>query len=192
VDCGTLGPAIEPAPDTLQHMGTARYLAAALSIGAFTVGVPNAALSSGRESREVRARATVIAFFKAFNRHDARAALGFFTTDPRFSRFVGANDCDFSRGRTVAYYRRAGVARWLRERTADHDRLTIRSIRLLGTQPAGAAIAYTRRSSDTLKALGLADGIQPPNETKLGLTTLGPVRFTFFTNAAGNGRPCAP
>jgi hypothetical protein len=92
----------------------------------------------------------------------------------------------------VAFYLRTAVARWLRERAHDRDRLTVRSIRLLGKQPAGAAISYTRRSSDTLKQLGFPDGIEPMNETKLGFTTLGPVRFTFFTNATGNGRPCAP
>jgi len=38
---------------------------------------------------------------------------------------VGANDCDFKRGSTVGYVRRAEVGRWLRQRAADHDQLTI-------------------------------------------------------------------
>jgi len=187
-----LAQAIERASICSKSMAWSRYLAVVLLTGPFIAAVPNGASSPSGRSREVQARDAVVAFMRAFNRHDATAALAWFTTDPRFTRYVGANDCDFSRGETVAFYLRTAVARWLRERAHDRDRLTVRSIRLLGKQPAGAAISYTRRSSDTLKQLGFPDGIEPTNETKLGFTTLGPVRFTFFTNATGNGRPCAP
>jgi hypothetical protein len=165
--------------------------AAALVFASVAVGVAAAAPDS-REGRRTEARRAVIGFINAFNRHDARAALAYFTTNPRFAKFVGANDCDFKRGLTVGYMRRAEVGRWLRQRAADHDQLTIASIRLLGARPAGAAVTYSRRVSDTLASLGFPAGIEPSSGTKIGFTTSGPVRLTQFANAGGFNRSCGP
>ena len=171
----------------------ARHLAVAvLAVASVAAGIAAGSSSASRESRRTEARRAVLGFINAFNRHDARAALAYFTTDPRFIKYVGANDCDFRRGVTAGYFRRAEVGRWLRQRAADHDRLTIASIRFLGARTAGASVTYSLRASDTLAALGFPDGIEPSNRTKIGFTTAGPVRFTQFANAGGNNRPCAP
>jgi hypothetical protein len=165
---------------------------AAIAAGFVAAGITAASSSGSQESRRTEARRAVLGFIKAFNRHDARAALAYFTSDTRFTKYVGANDCDFKRRLTVGYLRRAEVGRWLRERAADHDQLTVATIRLLGARPAGAAVTYSRRTSDSLKRLGFPHGVAPSNGTKIGFTTLGPVRITQFANAGGNNRPCGP
>ena len=171
----------------------ARHFAIAVIAAAFVIAGVTAASSSGTpESRRTEARRAVLGFINAFNRHDARAALAYFTSDPRFTEYVGANDCDFKKGLTVGYFGRTEVARWLRQRAADHDRLMIASIRFLGARTAGAAVTYSRRTSDTLASVGFPKGITPSNGTKVGFTTFGPVRFTQFANAAGSNRPCSP
>jgi hypothetical protein len=171
----------------------ARHFAiAAIAAALVPSGITAATSSATPESRRTEARRAVIGFINAFNRHDARAALAYFTSDPRFTKYVGANDCDFKTGLTVGYFRRTEVGRWLRQRAADHDRLTIASIRLLGARTAGAAVTYSRRTSDTLSSLGFPNGVTPSNGTKIGFTTLGPVRFTQFANAGGFNRPCSP
>ena len=179
----------------LSHRNRARWFdVAAASAAAVLVAAGGASSAHGAhlgKSREVQAHEAVVRFINAFNRHDVRAALAFFTTDPSLIRYVGGNDCDFARGRTVAYRGRAELARWLRERAADHDVFTIRGIRLIGTQPAAAAVTYWRRRSDTLASLGFPDGIEP-NGSKVGFTLSGRVRLTQFTNAAGDNRPCGP
>ena len=165
----------------------ARGLALCVLAGSLAGAVAAATGASAPPSRERQADAAVRAFIGAFNRHDVKAALGFLASDPQ----VAANDCDFARGRTVAYRRRADVARWLRERSADRDRLTLAGVRLLGSLPAGAAVTYSLRRSGTLSGLGYGEGIVP-NGSKVGFTTTGRVRITQFANAAGSGRACGP
>ena len=170
-----------------------RHLAVVTLVVAFIVGGVTTASSSGaRESRADQARQAVTGFIKAYNRHDARAALTYFTSDPRFTKNVSASDCDFGRGLTVAYSGKAEVARWLRERAADHDRFTIAKIRLVGTKPKGAVVTYSRRFSDTLASRGHSTGIAPSSGTKIGFTTAGPMRLTQFANAGATNWPCEP
>jgi hypothetical protein len=132
---------------------------------------------------------TVVAMIDAYNKGDFRTAADQFTRDPRFTRFVGAADCDYRDGRYIRFAGRASVSSWLRERTADHDKLIVSRMTLIGDR--GAAIAYVRRTSDTLRSLGFTKGIGPVSlATKVGFTTAGPSRITQFANAGGEA--CHP
>jgi len=132
-----------------------------------------------------------------------KAALALFSSDPRFEKYVGANDCDYKHIESVGFRGRLGVATWLRERFADRDRMTMSSMRLIdrapdsdvaGPSPVGATVEYARRTSKTLQALGFPRGIKPQGATKIGFTTAGPVRMTQFANGPGTGDPmvCKP
>jgi hypothetical protein len=140
----------------------------------------------------VQAIGTVRGFVQAFSRHDVKAALAFFASFPGSSRLPAANDCDYRTGRSVAFAGSAEVARWLRQRAADHDRLTIASIRLIGPRPSGAAIYYSLRTSDSIKARGYPEGLKPNIATKAIFAARGPVRLTTFANDNGVDRPCGP
>ena len=122
-----------------------RHLAVVtLVVASIAGGVTTASSSGAQESRKDQARRVVTGFIKAFNRHDSRAALAYFTSDRRFIKNVSASDCDFGHGVTVGYSGKAEVARWLRERAADHDQFTIAKIRLVGARPSGAVVTYSR------------------------------------------------
>jgi hypothetical protein len=123
-------------------------------------------------------------------------AFGSFTSDARLVRYVAVSDCDYRRGKSLSYRGRRAVAAWLRHGIADRDRLTMSRIRLLTTDPPstydrGAAVEYSLRTSNTLRALGFSRGIRPQLASKIGFTTHGPVRITGFANA-GNDPLCRP
>jgi hypothetical protein len=106
-------------------------------------------------------------------------------------RYLSVSDCDYRRGRMILFAGRRGVATWLRQRFADRDRLTMRSVRLLSTDPPttydkAAAVEYSRRTSKTLRTLGFPRGIQPKVAAKIGFTTKGPVRITALANAGAD------
>ena len=147
-------------------------------------------------SRQAHGISIVVQFLDAFNARNFKRALGSFATDPRYERYVAVSDCDYRNHRSVSFRGRRSVAAWLRQRFADRDRLTVRSVRLLTTDPPstydkGAAVEYTRRTSETLRALGFPNGIQPQLATKIPLTWQGPVRIVVFANA-GNDSACRP
>jgi hypothetical protein len=136
----------------------------------------------------------VVHFLDAFNAGSFRRALSSFTDEPRIVGEISVSDCDYRRRKSVLYRGRLEVAAWLRHRIADRDRLTMSSIRLLSTAPPttyhrGAAVEYSRRTSNTLRALGYPHGIQPRLATKIVFTTKGPVRMVGFANA-GNDVGC--
>ncbi len=138
--------------------------------------------------RQLEARRALVRFLDAYNRSDFTRALAQFTVDPRFVRYVGAGDCDYRRKVYVRYVGRAAVARWLRRRMHDHDRLTVSRIALIGSR--GARIDYSRRTSDTLAVLSFPDGLTTGLASKVGFTTLGHPRLTQFANAGGEA--CNP
>jgi len=138
--------------------------------------------------RQVEEKRVVATFLNAFNRGDFRRALVQFTVDPRFLPSVGSGDCDYRRESYVRLVGRAAVAKWLRERIRDHDRLTMRRLTLIGSR--GAKVEYSRRASNTLAALGFRDGITTGLTTKVGFTTAGRPRITRFANAGGTA--CTP
>ena len=132
------------------------------------------------QAEEVNA---LVGFLTAYNRRDLRAALSYFTTGPRRSHFPRASDCDYRRRKTVVFLFREGVKRWLRQRFADHDHLTLSRVHDDNpTEPVGVvAISYARRTSDTLRKLGYSRGIVPQAEQKLPFVFVrGKAKFNFF------------
>jgi len=134
-----------------------------------------------------------VGFLRAYNRGDLQAALRYFYFPKKLRSFQtnGASDCDYRRRTTKVYSHRAGVVRWLKQRFADHDRLTLG--RLLNENPAQligvVGVEYTRRTSDTLRKLGYPKGIVPQATMKLPFHfERGVPRFQFFALAS----PSAP
>lgn len=147
-------------------------------------------------ARQAHGISVVVRFLDAFNTGNFRLALSSFTNNARFARDIGVSDCDYRHRKSVSYKGRQAVAAWLRQRIADRDRLTMFSIRLLSTDPPttydrGAAVEYSGRTNNTLRALGFPHGIRPQLSTKISFTRVGPVRIMGFGNA-GNDAACVP
>lgn len=160
------------------------------AIGAATVGVVGAAPTqtpvpttfsvTRLQAEEVGA---VVGFLRAYNRRDLKGALSFFSTRPRDQRNLLVGDCNYRRHKTEVFYFRSGVKHWLKQRFADHDRLTLgRVYDANPRQPIGVVlIEYVRRTSDTLRKLGFAHGIVPQSATKLPFAFVrGQPKFPFF------------
>jgi hypothetical protein len=136
--------------------------------------------------------ASVVGFVRAYNRRDLAAAIGYFTTTRQQGQTsVTATDCNYRRQKTEIYLFRKGLIQWLKRRFADHDRLTIG--RIYDENPAQltgvVAVEYARRTSDTLRKLGFANGIVPQAGQKLPIRFEGGLaRFPFF-GLASTGAP---
>lgn len=147
--------------------------------GSGTNDTPRAA---GRQAQEV---SLVGEFITAFNMADTSRALALFADN---GGSVGASDCDYRRAKSVGFRGRSEVRRWLEERFADDDRLTVHRFRPVD---GGVVVDYKRRTSNALEALGFKYGIDPKMATKAATTRSGPVRITQFANA-GNDAACRP
>lgn len=133
----------------------------------------------------------VVRFLEAFNARRTRAALG------SFHPSANVGDCDYLNVRGVEFHGRRKIARWLRQRFADHDRLVLSSIANENlAQPEGVVLVhYARRTSDTLATLGFPTGIEPRGATKVVFTRALPPRILAFGNGPGAGPPeplCRP
>ena len=131
----------------------------------------------------------VVGFLRAYNARHLKAALSHFEFPKKLGYYErdGATDCDYRRRETRAYEHRAGVVRWLRQRFADHDRLTLG--RILDENPGQlvgvVGVEFTRRTSDTLRRLGYTNGIVPQATMKLPIHFVhGVPRFPFFALAS--------
>jgi hypothetical protein len=109
---------------------------------------------SGQQASEV---VTVVRFVNAYNAGRVDDAMALLGDD------VGGTDCDYRHATALSFSGREQTQNWLRTRAADHDRLDIRQIyNFNADQPIGVAgIEWARRSSDTLRALRMGDGIAP-------------------------------
>jgi hypothetical protein len=133
--------------------------------------------------------AAVVGFLHTYNRGDLKGALSFFAIARR--QTLTAADCNYRRRATEVFVFRAGLVRWLRQRFADHDRLTLGRIHDDNPgQPIGVVgIEYGRRTSDTLRKLGFARGIVPQGGQKMPFRFVqGKVKLPFF----GLASPSAP
>src|SRR5438477_4175840 len=134
---------VPPSPAPAAASPTATTAAAAASALTFAVGAPQA-----------RMVATLIAFLDASNAGRVDAALALLTDD------VGISDCGYRPIRLITATGTAAARQWLTERAADHDQLVLESIRNENPDPTSGshvvAASYSRRSSDTLRALGFA------------------------------------
>jgi hypothetical protein len=138
---------------------------------------------------QARDVSVTIQFIAAFNGRRLRPALDLLT--PR----VSVSDCDYKHVRAVTFNGRQNVARWLRRRFADRDRLT--PTRIFNENPAQLVgvlgVEYGRRTSNTLRALGFPAGIVPRGATKIVFSAQ-PVRIRVFANGPVGGDPnlCRP
>ena len=135
--------------------------------------------------------ALVEQFIEAFNRGDRSAVLAPMIDDPIVS------DCDYANVTVVEVRGRDQVSAWIDGRTADHDRFTVERIENGNTDASSAAIGvvFARRSSDSLRALGFADGVRPQSGAKVQFSGSGTgLRITVFANGPGGGpsKLCQP
>jgi hypothetical protein len=130
-------------------------------------------------------------FIAAFNRGDRAAALALLVDE------VSVSDCDYKAAADVEYRGRDQVSQWLTARIADHDHLTVERIENGNTDPSSAAIGVTfaRRTSDSLRGSGFANGIKPKSSAKIRFVGSGDdLRIETFANGPGGGPSelCAP
>src|SRR5436309_1809221 len=64
----------------------------------------------------------IISFIRAYNGGDVNGALAL--VDER----IGGNDCDYATGATISFGSKGSMGDWLRQRSADHDQLTLKRI----------------------------------------------------------------
>jgi len=123
-----------------------------------TATVPTFALSAGEASNV----ATAVQFIHAFNAKKLSAAMSLLTMNAVVS------DCDYRGVRAVQFSGRAQIARWLRQRFADHDQLVVESAENANPDSdAALGITWSRRKSDTLRGLGFPSGIVPKFDAKV-------------------------
>ena len=165
---GSVSPS--PSPATPSPPATTAAASSALT---FNVGAPQA-----------RMVATLIAFLDASNAGRVDAALALLTDD------VGISDCGYRPIRLITATGTAAARQWLTERAADHDQLVLESIRNENPDPTSGshvvAASYSRRSSDTLRSLGFAGGIDPQTATKVVFTATDD-RIRGFANGPFGG-----
>jgi hypothetical protein len=95
-------------------------------------------------------------------------------------RIASIADCDYRAGVVRVYDGKQGVAAWLRERLADHDQITIGTVYNHGGGSNVLGVDWGHRSSDTLRSLGLAAGINPGTGAKLQYSIEGTRLMTFM------------
>lgn len=130
-------------------------------------------------------------FIAAFNRGDRAALLALLVDDPTVS------DCDYAAPADVEFRGRDQVSKWINARIADHDHFTVERIENGNPDPSSAAIAvaFARRTSDSLRASGFPNGIQPKSAAKIRFAGSGDgLQIEAFANGPGGGPSelCAP
>jgi len=107
------------------------------------------------DAQQAQEVAVLVDFLRAYNAGRVGTALTLFKAPWVWS------DCDYRRGTVLAGQDKASLTRWLRQRSADHDRLDIGSIMVGTAQEEALGVTFKRRTSDTLRALGHPQGITP-------------------------------
>jgi hypothetical protein len=135
--------------------------------------------------------ALVERFFAAFNEGDRVGVLALMSDEP------GVSDCDYATASVIDLRGRDQVSAWLEARISEHDRLTVSSISNSNPDPSSAAIgvSFRRRTSDTLRRLGLVDGLTPQAGAKIRFTGSGAeLRIEEFANGpvGGPSELCKP
>ena len=102
---------------------------------------------------------------------------------------ISWSDCDYKTVALVALVGKTQVVGYLRQRFADHDQFTVADVWNQNPDADGAqtvAVDYSRRSSDTIRALGFPGGIRPTLATKVIFDSTGD-RIRGFSNGPGGG-----
>ncbi len=147
--------------------------------------LPLTFLTSAQQARMV---ATLVAFLDAYNAGRVEVALALLTSD------VSISDCDYRAVRVTFANGTEAARQWLRDRAADHDQLVLESVRNENPDPSTGshvvAVAYTRRTSDTLRSLGFVNGVEPRTATKVVFMSSDD-RIRGFANG-GTDQLCRP
>jgi hypothetical protein len=103
-------------------------------------------------------------------------------------------DCDHRTARGVQSTGKDGVAAWLRERFADHDRFEVAQV--WNANPDALTVVgvdFARRTGDTLRELGFTRGIKQSFSTTVVFTE-GNERIAHFSNGpiGGSQELCKP
>jgi hypothetical protein len=162
--------------------------AAPAAVRASPTPLPLTFQTSAQQARMV---ATLVAFLDAYNAGRVEEALALTAAD------VAISDCDYRAVRLIAAKGTEPVRQWLRERAADHDQLILDIIRNDNPDPTTGSdvvgVTFTRRTSDTLRSLGFANGIAPGLTAKV-VFTFTDDRIRAFGNGPGGGsaESCRP
>lgn len=128
--------------------------------------------------------ATTVTFVDAFNAGRLDDVLALVADD------VVGGDCDLGDGSLVTFNGKASFAAWLRGRIADHDRLEIQSIFNENPDPSTGGrvvgVEWAGRTSDALRARGLAEGLGPHGAAKVVFTADGR-RIRAWNNGSAEG-----
>jgi len=143
-----------------------------------------APLTFRTSAQQARMVATLVAFLDAYNAGDVNRALALLSDD------VSISDCDYRGPKVLTPTGRDAARQWLSERAADHDQLVLESILNENPDPTTGshvvAVSYARRTSDTLRALGVPNGIEPQTATKAVFTATDD-RLRVFANGPFGG-----
>lgn len=109
---------------------------------------------------------------------------------------ISWSDCDYKMVALVALVGKTQVFSYLRQRFADHDQLTIANIWNQNPGADGAqtvGVDFSRRVSDTIRALGLPNGVRPTLASKVIFDSTGD-RIKAFANGpyGGSTDACRP
>ncbi len=113
------------------------------------------------DTQQAQEVAVLIEFIQAYNAGRVSTALSLFGPPWHWS------DCDYRHVVVLVGQDETALRRWLQQRAADHDRLDIGSITVGTVQEQVLGVAFKRRTSDTLRALGRPQGIAPALSAKV-------------------------
>ena len=122
--------------------------------------------------------ATIMNFVGAYNARNLNAALALLDDD-----LPSVSDCNYREGTGIRHNGKSGAAVWLQERFDDHDGITLGTVWKSGGS-APMEVGWAKRTSDTLRSLGFADGIRPVLATKVQFSSEGRRLGTFFLSRA--------
>lgn len=181
--CTTAQPTMSPSPVAAEPSPSATATSSAPLSPTPHAPTPTP-LTFHNSAAQARMVATVVAFLDAYNGGRVEAALALMTED------ANASDCDYRTASGIIVRRTDEIGRWLRERAADHDQLFLESILNENPEPSTGshvvAVSYTKRTNDTLRALGFPDGVRSGLATKVGFSTSDD-RIRTFANGPGGG-----
>jgi hypothetical protein len=152
-----------------------------LARGATGASRPPAFVVNNAQAQEVAAVVNVIG---AYNRGDVAAVMQHIVGGQ--GGIVLTADCNYRTHRSIRYEGREGMERWLRQRYADHDHLIVRRIE---GNVGVVDVQFSRRTSDTLRALGYPNGIVPQVAAKVPFGFRGGRAFLAFFALASTNAP---
>jgi hypothetical protein len=155
-----------------------------IAIARGDAAIPGAFTVNATQAKQVT---SVVEFLRAYNRARLKPALAVLAAQP------SGSDCDYRREKAFAFRGRAATVRWLRARFRDHDRLTL--ARIYNENPNSGrvvAVEFSRRTSDTLRAMGFRNGVRPRVAAKVVFTPAGRISTFAFGPVGGNPEICRP